>query len=304
MTHFRKYWSALARWQKGLAITALLLVLYALAGFFLLPRAIHYVLTEKVSHVLQRRIDVGEVRCNPFALTVDVEDFALAGKDSDEKIASFDGLHANLELSSLFRLAVVLHDVRLHGPRLHIRLDENGKSNFEDLISSGSPEKKDSPNIFPVIAKPFELQNGTVIFEDEARGVTHTVDEVLFHLPHFSSRKKDWEVFMNPVLSFRLNGAPFHLQGQTIPFHNTLKTEFSLELTDLPLPKYWAYVPVSKKLALSKGSLTLENKLAFEQHEGKLPTFSIQGSVTGRDIEMTGGGQTVFTAERMQVVMD
>lgn len=304
MTHFRKYWSALARWQKGLAITALLLVLYALAGFFLLPRAIHYVLTEKVSHVLQRRIDVGEVRCNPFALTVDVEDFALAGKDSDKKIASFDGLHANLELSSLFRLAVVLHDVRLHGPRLHIRLDENGKSNFEDLISSGSPEKKDSPNIFPVIAKPFELQNGTVIFEDEARGVTHTVDEVLFHLPHFSSRKKDWEVFMNPVLSFRLNGAPFHLQGQTIPFHNTLKTEFSLELTDLPLPKYWAYVPVSKKLALSKGSLTLENKLAFEQHEGKLPTFSIQGSVTGRDIEMTGGGQTVFTAERMQVVMD
>lgn len=305
MTTFRKHWSSLARWQKGLAVAAVLLVLYTLFGFFLLPRIIEYVLVEKVSPVLQRQVSVGEIRCNPFTLTVDIPDFAINDRDSDEKFVSFDALHADLEMASLFRLAVVLRDIQLHGPRLHIRLDKDGKSNFEDLAASNSSEEeRTGAAIFPVIVEPFDIQNGTVIFEDETRGVTHTVDQINFHLPHFSSRKKDWEVFMNPSLSFHLNGAPFHLQGQTIPFHDSLKTEFNLELLDLSLPQYWAYAPVSGGLELSKGSLTLENKLAFEQHEGKLPTFSIRGNVTGRDIEMTDNGQTVFTAKQAQVVMD
>ena len=300
-------WNKLTWWQKSLLVTTVCVALYAAFGFLLLPRIASYVLVEKVSPALSRQISVGEIRINPFAMTADVVDFAISEKDGSGEFVAFDALHANLELSSIPRLALVVREARLDGPRIHIRLEQDGQTNFSDLTAgSAEPgaETPGEPMLLPLIVEPFTIGNGTLTLEDKAKGVSHVVDQIEFNLPRFSSRKKDWETFMTPTLSFRANGAPFNLEGRTTPFSNSLKTEFDLNVVDLALPQYWAYAMASENLKLSKGFLTLESKLAFEQFEDALPSFSLQGTITGSDIELTDGDEPVLTAAGTEVVMD
>lgn len=307
MPTIREFWNKLTRWQKSLAITVCCVALYAAFGFLLLPRIVSYVLVEKVSPALNRQISVGEIRVNPFAMTADVSDFVISEPDGSGEFVAFDRLHANLELASIPRLAIVVRQARLDGPRIHIRLGEDGQTNFSDLTAgSGDAEPKNTgePMLLPLIVEPFTIGNGTLTLEDQAKGVTHVVDQIQFNLPRFSSRKKDWETFMTPTLSFRANGAPFNLEGRTTPFSNSLKTEFDLNVIDLALPQYWAYAMARENLKLSKGFLTLKSNLAFEQFEDALPAFSLQGTITGRDIELADDGEPVLTATRTEVVMD
>lgn len=306
MPRIRDSWNKLTWWQKLLAVGATCIALYTAFGFLLLPRIVRYVLVEKVSPALNRQVGVDEIRFNPFALTADITGFALAEKNGTGEFVAFDALHANLELSSLLRLAIVVRDLRLEGPRVNIRLDPEGRTNFADLAGGTqepAPEKSE-PLIVPLIIEPISVGNGTIVFEDQARGVTHVIDEINFLVPQFSSRKKDWTTFMTPTLSFRANGAPFNLEGQTIPFDNSLKTEFALNVMDLGLPQYWAYALANENLKLAKGTLSLENKLVFERHEDSLPTFSLQGTVTGRDIELTDDGEPVLSAAAAEIVLD
>ena len=299
-------WAKMTGWQKSLIILSCGLVLYSAFGFLLLPRIARYVLVEKVSPVLSRQVGVEEIRFNPFTLTADVKGFSIREREGDGDFVAFDALHADLELSSVVRMAVVVRELRLDGPRMRIRLNENGQTNFADL--SGAPEEpapeRKRPTIVPLVIEPVTVGNGTLVFEDQARGVTHVVDEINFNLPQFSSRKKDWTTFMTPTLSFRVNGAPFNLEGQTIPFDNSLKTEFALNVVDLDLPQYWAYALARENLQLARGSLSLENKLVFERHEDALPTFSLQGTITGRDIELTDNGDPVLSAPKSELVLE
>jgi hypothetical protein len=307
MTTISEYWKRLAWWQKSLFVTTVCVALYAAFGFLLLPRIASYVLVEKVAPALNRQISVGEIRVNPFAMTADVSDFVISEPDESGEFVAFDRLHANLELSSIPRLALVVREARLDGPRIHIRLGQDGQTNFSDLTAGSAepgPEKSGESMLLPLIVEPFTIGNGTLTFEDQARGVSHVVDQIRFNLPRFSSRKKDWETFMTPTLSFRANGAPFNLEGRTTPFSNSLKTEFDLNVIDLALPQYWAYAMARENLKLSKGFLNLESKLAFEQFEDALPTFSLQGTITGRDIELVDDGEPVLTAARTEIVMD
>lgn len=240
-------------------------------------------------------------------MTADVSDFVISEKDGSGEFVAFDALHANLELASIPRLALVVREARLDGPRIHIRLGQDGQTNFSDLTAGSTEQGADTPGepmLLPLIVEPFTIGNGTLTLEDQARGVSHVVDQIEFNLPRFSSRKKDWETFMTPTLSFRANGAPFNLEGRTTPFSNSLKTEFDLNVIDLALPQYWAYAMASENLKLSKGFLTLESKLAFEQYEDALPSFSLQGTITGNDIELTDGDEPVLTAAKTEVVMD
>lgn len=300
-------WKKLTWWQKSLFVTTVCVALYAAIGFLLLPRIASYVLAEKLSPALSRKVSVGEIRINPFAMTADISDFAISEKDGSGEFVAFDALHANLELSSIPRLALVVREARLDGPRIHIRLDQDGQTNFADLTDapeSTQPKDSSEPMLLPIIVEPFTLGNGTLVLEDQARGVTHVVDRIQFNLPQFSSRKKDWETFMTPTLSFRVNGAPFNLEGQTTPFSDSLKTDFDLNVIDLALPQYWVYAMARENLKLAGGFLNLESKLSFEQHEDTLPTFSLQGTITGRDIELTDDGEPVLSAARTEIVID
>jgi len=109
MIQSRVSWSILNFWQKVFFSAAVCVALYAAFGFLLLPSIARYVLEEKVSQVLQRQVDVQEIRFNPFTLTSDIAGFSIKEKDVGTEFVAFDALHANLELSSCIGLRFFGH---------------------------------------------------------------------------------------------------------------------------------------------------------------------------------------------------
>ena len=85
----------------------LLLVLsYTLAGFFLAPWLLKRELPAITQHFLQRTGQFEEVKFNPWSLRLQANDFKLRDTD-DSVLAEFDELVINLQVRSLFQMALV-----------------------------------------------------------------------------------------------------------------------------------------------------------------------------------------------------
>ena len=99
----------------ALCIAAGVLLLYALAGFFLAPYIARQQIEDYVTQTLHRKVSIGEIRFNPFFFDLSVSNFRLTEAD-DSPLAAFRHLYSNLQLSSLWQRAVVLDEVQLSAP--------------------------------------------------------------------------------------------------------------------------------------------------------------------------------------------
>lgn len=92
--------NALPRWQRVALGFALATLVYAAAGFFAAPALVRNQTISVFSETFGRMVRVGEVRVNPFLLTLDVEKFELPDRDGSAFVR-FDSLHVDFELSSI-----------------------------------------------------------------------------------------------------------------------------------------------------------------------------------------------------------
>ena len=86
------------------AAVALVVALYALAGFLLAPRLIRSALMEDIPKTLGATPQVGEIHVNPFLFHVEVKDFSLTAPGG-EKLLGFGRLFVDFDLSSIWHRA-------------------------------------------------------------------------------------------------------------------------------------------------------------------------------------------------------
>lgn len=167
LARLRRHWLALA-------IIALLLILYALAGFVLVPHYASGYLKQFVQHDLGRELELGELRFNPFTLTVEVRSLKL--KEADGRpIAAFDYLRVRAGLlASLFHRAWTLSEIRLEHPDIQVRIAADGTLNLAQLAppSSGPPPPPAPANqpLPAVRIGQLSVTQGNIGFEDLSRG--------------------------------------------------------------------------------------------------------------------------------------
>src|SRR5260370_36040318 len=83
-----------------IALPALVLVLlYTLLGFFLVPRLIRSGVHDFVTKNYHRDVAIGDVRFNPYSLRLDVRDFALPDGKGQPRL-SFRHLLVHLTVAS------------------------------------------------------------------------------------------------------------------------------------------------------------------------------------------------------------
>lgn len=98
-----------------------LLVLYTLAGFVVLPWWLGRQLPVQLEQQLGWQTTVGDVRLNPFAMTVEVS--GLSATDSDEQpVLSWDDLTVDLGFWQLFRGVIAFDSITLDKPFVRIDL--------------------------------------------------------------------------------------------------------------------------------------------------------------------------------------
>jgi hypothetical protein len=159
-----------AHW-RWLALAAILVLLWALAGFLLVPRIARHAISDYVQRDLGRRVAIGRISFNPFTLTAEVRDFALA-EPGGAPIASFGLLRVNAELlGSLLHRAWTLEELRLEKPVVNVLVDEQGRLNLARLAPPAKPQAPaPRPGGLPAVRiGALSVVGGSVTYLDRSR---------------------------------------------------------------------------------------------------------------------------------------
>ena len=87
------------RWLIGLGI---LVVLYTVFGFFLLPVILKRQLERRATEALHRQVTIERVRTNPYALSVTIDGLQVKERDGGPFL-SWDRLYLNMKLWRVIR---------------------------------------------------------------------------------------------------------------------------------------------------------------------------------------------------------
>ena len=88
----------------SVAVMAVLVGLYAAAGFYGVPRLVRSQVTELFQRDYGRTVSLGEVRFNPFTFEFEARDFSVPDADGT-RMLGFDRFYVNFESSSLWHRA-------------------------------------------------------------------------------------------------------------------------------------------------------------------------------------------------------
>lgn len=325
----RARWRALPRARRWAALACAAVALYLFCGFLVLPAVLRAVLPAQAGQALGRVVTLERVRFNPLTHKLTLEGLTVAeapaGAPADAgapaanatapsaattaanattnataapapaPFVSVRSLEVNASSFSLLRLAVLVDEVRLTGPRVHLIHQGEGQYNFSDIVrrlAGDEQAREDAAQVdpagpFPLVVSNFVIEDGGLIFEDRPAGRTHTVEHLDLVVPFTSTLPGDTERDVEPLLRAVVNGTAVQATGRTRPFAQSLRTEFSLRLDALDLLAYAPYAPLPPEVRPTGGTLSLDMRLAFERSGGVLPGLALEGTARVDGLNLT-----------------
>ncbi len=257
-------------------VLASIIAAVGVLGFLVAPPILKSVLVKELSARLQRPVEIAGIAVNPYALSATVRGFAVKERDGSQAFLGFEELHLNLSSLAIFRLKPVVSELRLTGPSLRLVRNPDGSYNASDLIEE---LLKPSPGPTPEFSvSNIQVSGGRLEFDDQPAGRKHLVSDIAVGLPFVSNFPAQVETFVQPSFSAMVNGAPLALAGRVKPFAETRETVLDLELKDLDIPTYVAYLPLKLPAKFQSGKLFAKLELGFLQHPQQGNSVSLSGS--------------------------
>lgn len=235
------------RWRRRLWIAAGIVGLFTFAGFVVAPPLLHAQLEKRLSAALGRSVTIGKVRFNPYTLAVTIERLDVAGREAGGTFVGWDRLYVNFDALASFGGDWVLGAIELDGLRAAAALEADGQFDFAGILEKISAAESGAPAPAAAPAEPprpvrvtrLNVTNAQIAFADRSRGqpFATTLGPLTFELKEFRTVPK--------------RGAPYHFlarteAGEQLEWTGTLamapfRSEGTLALTDIALPKYAAY---------------------------------------------------------------
>jgi len=172
-----------------IAVVTGLVGLYALAGFYWVPRLVRDQVTELFQRDYGRAATLGEVRFNPFTFEFEARDFSVPDADG-ARMLGFDRFYVNFELSSLWHRAWTFAGIDLGAPYVKLVQRPDGAINLLDLVPTtdqAPAEPQEDSGIPSLWIADLNVTAGQVDIEDRARAqpFTTTLSPVTFELTDF-----------------------------------------------------------------------------------------------------------------------
>lgn len=166
-----------SRLLRNLIIGVLVLILlYSLAGFLLLPLWLKRALPDQLEQQMGWQANIVDISSNPFALSI--EALGLSAEDSgNEKVVGFDRLYINLNFFELVRGVIGLEAIELDEPFIRLDLLEDYSMNFaRDFqtanarageVKSEQPAEPEEAQAPPSLyLQQFTINGGELLFRD------------------------------------------------------------------------------------------------------------------------------------------
>jgi Domain of Unknown Function (DUF748) len=244
-----------------------LLVAYAFAGFFLVPWIARRELPRVLDEQLHLKARVGAISFNPISLTLRLSDFALEDREGHPLLGFKEGT-VDLEWRSLPRFAVVLGEVSLASPVVHVVIDKDGRVNLAALAgppSAPAKESAPSPSRPPrVVIEYAAIKDGLVEFEDRRQGYSNRIEQLSVELESLSTFDADKGPYT--VSARTPGGASLRWKGDVSL--QPLAGSGTLRIENLPLADANAYLRDVLAARIASGRLDLELPYRFTAERG------------------------------------
>lgn len=223
---------------KVLLTIAIVLAVYAVVGFYVVPAVLKSKLPDVIEQQTGRKASIEKIQFNPFSLIANLQTFEIREKNG-QPFAAFDHFHFNVNaLESIKQSVLVIDDVRLEKPFVHIARQKNGEFNFTDLIKEKAETKQEESKIFPVTVRTLSVTEGKLAYEDASgsRPIKEQIFPINLQIDNFSTlADKLFNLSLSLVLS---PGGQFDWQGTAGV--NPVVSEGSIKLDKIKLQKILA----------------------------------------------------------------
>ena len=245
-----------------LAAIALLIGLYALAGFFWAPRLVRNALMNEIPKTLAGVTPaVGEIRINPFLLQIEIKDFALSG-DRGTKLVGFDRLFVDFELSSIWHRAYTFSNIDIAAPFANAVIFKDGRVNLAQL-SPKAPDKPKPKSNEPIPALrvgSLKVTQGFLSFDDRRRPSEFAtrLEPINFEVQNFITGVDGGR--------FTFNGAS--KLGERIEWHGhvavqPIESDGELQITGLQAHTIWEYLEDQLNFLVNAGKVDVQATYKF-----------------------------------------
>ncbi|RDI98090.1 DUF748 domain-containing protein [Dyella solisilvae] len=254
------------RVRRWTLITVATVVVFGLLGFFIAPPIIHSQIEKRASAALSRPVTIGAVHLNPYTLRLQLDQLHIGDRDGKSPFFDVDQAVINSSWSSLFRMAPVLDEFSLQHPRIHIVRTPDQRFNFTDLIerfTSRPSDPKAPPARFAL--SNISVHDGDIQFDDQLLKAEHHIEQLDIGIPFLANLPNDTDVFVQPLLSMKVDGSPLRIEGHTKPFADNRDSIVSFQLDHLDLARMVAYSPTPLPAAIAKGLASGPLELHFLQ---------------------------------------
>lgn len=292
--------------HRALKIALAALLVLAVLSWLGLPPLARWGVEKYGSQALGRPLTVGSVSFNPLLLSLRLEDLRLAEADGQGDFVSLAALQLNVSTASLLHRALVLDALRVEQPRIKLqRLDEH-RFNFSDILErfAKPADEPDSGTGLPRFSlNNIELSAGEILFEDRLLGEQHQFSKLALGLPFVSNLPARVESFVQPNLAFELDGSPFELLGEVKLFADHREATLNLDIDDLDLTRYLAYLPRKLPVRIEQARLNSSLQLKWEEAVADKPaSVALSGQFGLADLLVKdAAGAELFALQRVQV---
>ncbi len=251
------------RVRRRFVIAGVLLVLFTVTGFLILPPIVRSQLEQRLSAELGRKVTVEKVRLNPYTLSITLENFAIRESDGTTLFVGWQRLYVNFDALSSLWGEWVLGEIALDGFQAQVALRADHTMNFADIVQrftppDGKPAAAPTPAVRPVRIGRLEVKDAKVGFTDATRGTPFatTLGPLTFAVSEFRTVDAP--------------GAPYEFAavteaGEKLRWNGTLHAEpfrsaGELVLEDIVLPKYAPYFADRIHGDLADGRLSVRGR--------------------------------------------
>ena len=291
------------RLRTSLVVVAAILAAWAIAGFLVLPHFLRSLVERRLAGSLHRPVSLRGLSLNPFALSATLDGLLIKDREGTGPFLSLERVYVNLEAVSLLRRAPVIREITVTKPSVTVVRSEAGVYNFQDLVDEASkPKPAGESSRFSL--NNIRIEGGSADFDDRLKRVHHTIRNVTVGIPFLSNIPSQIEITTRPVFEATINGAPFALHGKTKPFSATRETTVDLDLSDVDLPYYLAYLPRGMPSKLTAGRFDAKLTLGFSQPPNGTPALLLSGRSAIRKLAVESGGRPLIAWERLEAVVD
>jgi uncharacterized protein involved in outer membrane biogenesis len=305
----RRHATELARRPRARKITVwfgAIVIAIGVLGGLAAPPLVRYVASNQLTKALHREVSIQQVRINPYAMSATIRGFLMKERQSQSTALSFEELHVNLELFSIFRRGLVLKELQLRKPYVNLIRNEDLTYNFQDLIdefTSGPPKPPGPTPRFSL--NNIEIVDGRIDFDDRPEKTKHSVSSIRIGVPFLSSVPAHADLRVQPVFSAVVNGAPVEIGGETKPFKDSHESVVHFDFNRVNIPKYLEYSPVELNFKFPSGRLSGKLAVTFSAAQKKSPALSISGNLSLQELDLQDtGGAPLLKLPELDVSID